>query len=79
LLQRLQSLLGLCGNTLSWFQSYLSGWPQGISVDGTHSGKFDLECGVPQGSCLGPPTFYDLYQQAVCYPTFAPPFCACIC
>ena len=25
LLQRLQSLLGLCGNTLSWFQSYLSG------------------------------------------------------
>ena len=57
LLGRLQSLLGLRGNTLSWFQSYLNGRAQRISVDGTLSDKFELECGVPQGSCLGPLLF----------------------
>ena len=57
LLGRLQSLLGLRGNALSWFQSYLNGRTQRISVDGTLSDKFELECGVPQGSCLGPLLF----------------------
>ena len=57
LLGRLQSLLGLRGNALSWFQSYLNGRSQRISVDGTLSDKFELECGVPQGSCLGPLLF----------------------
>ena len=54
LLGRLQSLLCLRGNALSWFQSYLNGRAQRISVDGTLSDKFELECGVLQGSCLGP-------------------------
>ena len=57
LLGRLQSLLGLRGNALSWFQSYLNGRSQRISVDGTLSDKFELECSVPQGSCLGPLLF----------------------
>jgi hypothetical protein len=64
LLRRLQSLLGLRGNALSWFQSYLSGRAQRISVDGTYSDKFDLECGVPQGSCLGP-LLFTIYRYAV--------------
>ena len=37
LLGRLQSLLGLRGNALSWFQSYLEGRVQRISVNGTIS------------------------------------------
>ena len=44
LLQRLQSLLGLRGNALSWFQSNLEGRAQRISVDGTISKSFALEC-----------------------------------
>ena len=57
LLRRLQSLLDLRDNALSWFQSYPEGRAQGISVDGTLSNIFSLECGVPQGSCLGPLLF----------------------
>ena len=57
LLQRLQSLLGLRGNVLSWFQSYLTKRVQRISIDGTLSNIFNLECGVPQCSCLGPLLF----------------------
>ena len=30
---------------------------QQVSIDGTLSTKFDLECGVPQGSCLWPLLF----------------------
>ena len=54
LLRRLQSLLGLRGNALSWFQSYLEGRVQRISVNDTLSNTFALECGLPQGSYLGP-------------------------
>ena len=42
---------------MSWFASYLSGRTQQVSIDGTLSMKFDLECGVSQGSCLGPLLF----------------------
>ena len=37
-----------------WFQSYLEGRVQRISVNGTLSNTFALECIDPQGSCLGP-------------------------
>ena len=57
LLQRLQSKLGLRGTALLWFKSYLAGRMQQVSFNGTLSGKFNLCCGVPQGSCLGPLLF----------------------
>ena len=57
LLQRLQSSFGVQGKVLSWFSSYLLGRSQQISINGTLSQSFDLECGVPQGSCLGPLLF----------------------
>ena len=57
LLNRLQSSLGVRGKAFSWFQSYLEGRSQQIPINGTLSKKFDLNCGVPQGSCLGPLQF----------------------
>ena len=57
LLERLRSAFGVRDMALSWFASYLSGRTQQVSIDGTLSTKFDLECGVPQGSCLGPLLF----------------------
>ena len=54
LLERLRSAFGVRDTVLSWIASYLSGRTQQVSIDGTLSMKFDLECGEPQGSCLGP-------------------------
>ena len=44
------------GNT-DWFHSYLTGRRQCVSVGGTESNFLDIECGVPQGSILGPILF----------------------
>ena len=57
LLERLKSKLGIGGTVLSWFRSYLSGRSQRVVVDHKISKTFHLECGVPQGSCLGPLLF----------------------
>lgn len=57
LLQRLQTMLGVQETALLWFQSYLEGRTQQISINGTLSRKCQLTCGVPQGSCLGPLLF----------------------
>ena len=45
--------LGLGGRMSNWFRSYLSAHSQRISVHGCLWEKFDLDCGIPQGSCLG--------------------------
>ena len=57
LLDRLHNDVGLRGNALNWFYSYLSQRSQRVSIHGTLSNYFDLDCGVPQGSCLGPLLF----------------------
>ena len=57
LLERLRSAFGVRDTALSWIASYLSGRTEQVSIDGTLSMKFNLECGVPQGSCLGPLLF----------------------
>ena len=57
LLERLRSTIGLRGKVLSWFESYLKGRSQQVSINRTLSKPFDLKCGVPQGSCLGPLLF----------------------
>ena len=53
LLHRLQFTFGINGKVLSWFSSYLSGRSQQIAFNETLSAEFELQCGVPQGSCLG--------------------------
>ena len=38
--------------SLSWFESYLSGRPQFVSIDGQRSDSLLIKQGVPQGSVL---------------------------
>ena len=46
--------MGLENRTTSWFRSYLSGRSQTVSIDGALARTLDTDCGVPQGSVLGP-------------------------
>ena len=54
LLESMTSKLSIRGTVLSWFRSYLSRRSQRVAVDHKLSKSFPLDCGVPQGSCLGP-------------------------
>ena len=57
ILRRLEYSFVIQGKALSWFASYLSGRTQRIMINESLSEPFKLECGVPQGSCLGPLLF----------------------
>ena len=48
---------GIIGNMLYWFQSYLSNCKQYVSINGESSESLEINCGVPQGSVLGPLLF----------------------
>ena len=56
LLQKLDHY-GIRGIALEWFSSYLSGRSQFVDFNGTSSRHMNLNCGVPQGSVLGPLLF----------------------
>ena len=62
LLDRLQTFYGVSGRALSWISSYLIGRRQTVVIDGLTSDPMLLECGVPQGSVLGP-VLFTLYTQ----------------
>ena len=57
LLNRLSTSFGVRESALQWFTSYLLNRSQRVSFDQNLSEKFNLQCGVPQGSCLGPLLF----------------------
>ncbi len=70
LLGPLKSKIGISGYVLNWFSSYLSGRTQRVLMKGALSDKFVVNCGVPQGSCLGPLLFsiyssklFDIVEQ----------------
>ena len=58
------SMLGLEGTALKWLSLYLTGRYQRISVRGCQSEKFNVNCGVPQGSCLGP-LLFTIYTRSL--------------
>ena len=53
LLQRLECL-GIKGVCLKWFESYLRGRSIKVMIDDGFSSSYEVSCGVPQGSVLGP-------------------------
>ena len=56
LLQKLH-YYGIRGIALEWFRSYLSSRKQFVMFNGIKSVYKDVQCGVPQGSVLGPILF----------------------
>ncbi len=57
LLRRLSERIGIRGDALAWFKSYLSNRCQYVIIEGDKSNPKPLNCGVPQGSVLGPILF----------------------
>ena len=47
----------MSGKVLDWFASYLSNRSQKVTVDGVLLYRFNVDYGVPKGSCLGPLLF----------------------
>ena len=62
LLNRLDSRVGVKGQALKWFASYLTNRSLRVSFAQALSEKFELSYGVPQGSCLGP-LLYTIYAS----------------
>ena len=61
----MQKKLNAIGIDPSWFRSYLSGRKQTVLINGIKSDAYDIKCGVPQGSLLGP-LLYLIYSNDMC-------------
>ena len=48
---------GVRGICLEWFRSYLNDRTQCVAINNQYSITLAVECGVPQGSILGPLMF----------------------
>ena len=57
LLMIMSHRFGISGNVLKWFRSYLTLRSQVVVLSDSSSEQLYIECGVPQGSVLGPILF----------------------
>ena len=64
LLKRLESSYGITGAPLNWMRFYITNREQSVNVCSAKSAKVRLNCGVLQGSVLGPLLFV-LYTKDV--------------
>lgn len=60
LIDRLEHVVGLKGRVLKWFSSYWKGRSISVRVGDLPSKSVSLDCGVPQGSVLGPILFFSV-------------------
>ncbi len=65
------SKIGINGNALKWFKTYLSGRSQKVDIKGNLSEAMQLDISVIQGSILGPILFLcymnDLYSATALF------------
>ena len=70
ILLRKISALRFSDRSINWFQSYLSNRSFRVNVQGKYSCIAKIDCGVPQGSILGPLLFRlyvnDMKQTVEC-------------
>ena len=64
LFQRLETSYALNGTVMDWFRSYLQDRTQTVSIAGCNSKPVGLDCGMPQGSMLGP-KIYNEYTKPI--------------
>jgi hypothetical protein len=57
LLNRMKDMYGVEDTALKWFESYLTDRTQAVVIKNTTSTPVEINCGVPQGSKLGPILF----------------------
>ncbi len=57
LLNRLHHSVGLNNTVLCWFESYLTDRSESVAMGSSRSRSHAVDCGVPQGSVLGPILF----------------------
>ena len=64
LLDRLESSFRIGGESIAWIRSYLSNRTQSVMFEGIRSPPTPCDCGVPQGSVLGP-FFFSMFISPV--------------